>query len=213
MQDKVIVQAPQSREGARATSELATLEARRGELKGQLTSLTERRALLSVQARDIEGPAKRGIEDRIKALDDRTARIDDELNAIDDAVNAAIARGATPAPSFFDRVMQGTPTTPPTPPTPPGMFHFPDRSGNAMTNLLIGQGIGFLLIAFVLWRGLLRRASASPARLAPEDARRLEQLQNSVDVIALEVERISEGQRFVSKMVNDKEAEKLPRGQ
>ena len=72
-----------------------------------------------------------------------------------------------------------------------------------MVNLLIGQGVGFLLLAFLLWRGLRRRVSASFARLAPEDSNRIDQLQRSVDVMAVEVERISEGQRYVAKLMGE----------
>lgn len=38
------------------------------------------------------------------------------------------------------------------------------------------------------------------------DQRRFDQLQQSVDVIALEVERISEGQRYVTKILNETNA-------
>jgi hypothetical protein len=90
------------------------------------------------------------------------------------------------------------------PPVPESRFQFlPRRDDGLMVGLLIGQGVTFLLLLFLLWRGLRQRVSASFARLAPEDTHRLEQLQRSVDVMAVEVERISEGQRFVSKLLND----------
>jgi hypothetical protein len=69
--------------------------------------------------------------------------------------------------------------------------------------MLIGQGLTFLLLLFILFRGMRQRVGASFARLAPEDTNRIDQLQRSVDVMAVEVERISEGQRFVSKLLND----------
>jgi hypothetical protein len=183
--------------------ELEALDARRSELKSQLSSLTERRALLSAQMEEAQGPAQADLRARINALDQRTARIDDELNAIDDAVNAAIARGATRAPSGFDKLIQGafTPTTPPRP-SPFGR-DFGRDFGGGMANVLFAQGIGFVLISLVLWRSLRRRGPASVARLAPDDANRLEQLQRSVDVMAVEIERISEGQRYVTKILND----------
>jgi len=37
----------------------------------------------------------------------------------------------------------------------------------------------------------------------------MDQLQNAVDAIAVEVERISEGQRYVTKMLNDGSAQPI----
>jgi hypothetical protein len=53
--------------------------------------------------------------------------------------------------------------------------------------------------AYVIWRlvSMARRPDATPAQL-PE--RRLDYLQQSVDAIALEVERIGEAQRFNEKL-------------
>jgi len=190
---------------ARASAQLAALEAKRSELKSQLSSLTERRVLLSVQMRDAEGDAKRELQTRIKALDDRTARIDEQLNQIDDAVSNAIEKGATRAPSGFDQIIQGAFDRPPTPrpsfPGFPGGDVFPGSDGNIIASVLLAQGIGFVLLGLVLWRWLRRRA---PGPVRPEDTGRLEQLQRAVDVIAVEVERISEGQRYVTKILNDK---------
>jgi hypothetical protein len=154
---------------------------------------------MNVQLGSAEGEAKAEIRDRIKTLDARTARIDDELNAIDDAINAALARGAVRGPSGFEQLIQGMRGTPTAPPT----FQFQRGSNDLLVKVMIGQGIGFLLLAFLLWRGLRRRVSGSFARLAPEDSNRIDQLQRSVDVMAVEVERISEGQRYVAKIMGE----------
>jgi hypothetical protein len=181
---------------ARASAQLAALEGRRSELKGQLSSLTERRFQFSVQMRDAEGDAKREFQARINALDNRTARINDELNQIDDAVSAAIAGGATHPPSLFEQITQGALAPSPTPPP-----RFPVADIGNIASVLLAQGIGFVLISLVLWRWLRRRG---PGSATSQDAGRLEQLQRAVDVIAVEVERISEGQRYVTKILNDK---------
>ena len=65
------------------------------------------------------------------------------------------------------------------------------------------EGIGILLLGFVLWRTWRRRGTASAARLGPEDSGRIDALQRAVDVIAVEVERISEGQRFVTRLLSE----------
>jgi hypothetical protein len=43
-----------------------------------------------------------------------------------------------------------------------------------------------------------------PARIPPEMQAQMQQLIQSVDAIAIEVERISEGQRFTAKMLAEK---------
>jgi hypothetical protein len=56
-----------------------------------------------------------------------------------------------------------------------------------------------LLGAYAMWRLSGRRGSAEPT-YAEIEGTRLEQLQQSVDAIALEVERIGEAQRFNAKL-------------
>ena len=64
----------------------------------------------------------------------------------------------------------------------------------------------FLPLSIGLSRYLWRRADPPARAGAPDDMtlRRLEELQQAVDTIAIEVERISEGQRFVTKMLSDR---------
>ena len=63
----------------------------------------------------------------------------------------------------------------------------------------------FAPMTIALSRFIWRRASAPPKQPAMDHAtqQRLDQLQQSVDTIAIEVERISEGQRFVTKLLKD----------
>jgi hypothetical protein len=180
-----------------ASGELAALDARRDELRNQLQSLTERRALLETQSRMADGTAKQELQSRLTAIDARVARIDDELNSIDDQMDAALARG-TARPSGMDQLIRGTLMRPPSPP-----FVVTRDFTKGFIELIVGQSIGFLLIAFVLWRWLRRRGGAVP-RLAAEDVARIDQLQRSIDVMAVEIERISEGQRYVAKTLGEK---------
>jgi hypothetical protein len=144
---------------------------------------------------------QRDLEARIQALDVRTARIDRELNQIDDAVSAALAGGITADQAPQGRTM--VPTIPPMPQMPP---LFPGRDvKNMFANVMALEGLGFVLLGFFIWRVMRRRGPASPVRLAPEESARLEQLQRNVDVIALEIERISEGQRYVTKLLSEKQ--------
>lgn len=68
--------------------------------------------------------------------------------------------------------------------------------------------------AITLSRFIWKRSSAPPRAAVTDQAtiQRLEQLQQSVDTIAIEVERISEGQRFVSKLLSERDRAVLGAG-
>lgn len=67
-----------------------------------------------------------------------------------------------------------------------------------------------MIIGFPLMRAIakrIERGTPQPARIPPEMQAQLQQLVQSVDAIAIEVERISEGQRFTSKMLAERTKE------
>jgi hypothetical protein len=61
-------------------------------------------------------------------------------------------------------------------------------------------------------RALIRRWERQPEqpKVPPEVAARLERIEQAVDAVAIEVERISEGQRFTTKLLSDRAAEAVP---
>ncbi len=62
-------------------------------------------------------------------------------------------------------------------------------------------------IFFPLARALAKRIegrTASAAQLSPDVVARLERIERAVESVAIEVERISEGQRFVTKVLSDR---------
>jgi hypothetical protein len=191
---------------ARTGAELGALEIRRSELRRQFESNTERRSLLSAQLLESHEPVtRRNLEARIREQDARTARIDQQLSQIDDAISTSLANGVTAdrSPRQAMPTMPAMPTLPGIPGMPPML---PGRSTKgAVANAMFLEGLGFVAIFAVLWLSMRRRGPASAMRLAPEETARLEQLQRNVDVIALEVERISEGQRYVTKLLSEKQ--------
>jgi hypothetical protein len=71
----------------------------------------------------------------------------------------------------------------------------------------------FAMVATIAVGAPLARAFArrmerdSKAPLAPEVTSRLERIEQAVDAIAIEVERISEGQRFTTKLLTERASE------
>jgi hypothetical protein len=71
----------------------------------------------------------------------------------------------------------------------------------------------FAMVATIAVGAPLARAFArrmehqSKMKLAPEVASRMERIEQAVDAIAIEVERISEGQRFTTKLLTERAGE------
>ena len=63
-------------------------------------------------------------------------------------------------------------------------------------------------------RGMVKRWEREDAgkQMSPDVTARLERMEQAIDAIAVEVERISEGQRFTTKLLSDKEMQSLPVG-
>ena len=63
------------------------------------------------------------------------------------------------------------------------------------------------VVFFPLARALARRIEGrgtSSAQISPDVTARLERIERAVESVAVEVERISEGQRFVTKVLSDR---------
>lgn len=79
--------------------------------------------------------------------------------------------------------------------------------------ILVPLGFFAMVTAIVIGRPYARalarrveRDAASP-RLAPDVTARLERMEQAIDAIAVEVERISEGQRFTTKLLSARPAQ------
>jgi DNA repair exonuclease SbcCD ATPase subunit len=161
------------------------LKAQRQELGRQLESLEERRRELSGRLQDpeVSGADRIGIEQRIRETDQRIAEVDKQIAASEhDVAQAAGVPGAVVEPA------------PPVDDGPPEAF----------------IAVPIVLTLFVLFpltlaytRRIWRRGAAVVASLPAELSERLTRLEQAVDTIAIETERISEGQRFLSKLFAD----------
>lgn len=197
-------QKPQTR------SQLDALREQRSELTSQLQSLGNRRAELMAQEHIGSDAEARVIQDQIKQLDQRMTRLDAQITSLNDQISAAVARGvgsrgadmAPDAPVLAPiRIPQIT--IPPIGPMGPMQTRGVVRD---VAGALVGEGVVFLLLGFVFWQFGWKRMRAQLQHMIGDHSARMQQLQQSVDVIGLEVERISEGQRYVAKMMTPGDA-------
>ena len=183
------------------SAELRGLIMKRSELESQMRSLTNRRQELYSQRQRMGRLEGQGHDNRIALIDEQTTQIEREVLQL----NAAIAQGTATVAASGEELGAGT--------TIPSSNQLQRDVRNAAEDAVMGTMFGSaagLLAIYVVWRGIRRwiwkkkpvPASAMPA--VPDHSPRLEQLQQSMDVIALEVERISEAQRYLAKVITER---------
>ena len=177
--------------GALTARDLAALRARAAELSNQLRSSTSRRAEVQHSLRNASGADKAGLEQRLGVLDARIARLEGDIDENGSQLASPAAnRAAMTQPAFL------------------GDFNSPRNQ--AMHNL-VPIFIVFTIfvlspIALSISRMLWRRGSLPRhAAPSPDNAQRLERMEQAIDSIAIEIERVSEGQRFVTRLMSDRQ--------
>ena len=190
------------------SAQLQALRARREELDEQLQSITQWRGRLVQERHNAQAAGNRVVveelDGRISELGARSKRIEQAMLSADDAIAQALANGVTEQGMF----VAPAPPAPPAPGIPeiavtPRMGHLHDQglfTSRDIAIVALGQSLGFVILGFVLWRMAFRRGARSVQTGAPGH---VNQLQQSVDAIAVEVERISENQRFVTRLLNE----------
>lgn len=172
--------------GPRTQAEISALKARRSELSNQLESVDSRRSSLLKQLKANGDPvAVKGLEERLQLLDARQIQLETDLaqtGQLLSSTSAGLVASTSDAPRF-------------------GSFNTNQSMALSVLGILF---IGFPLaigLAKSMWRRSLK--PGVPPQALTETAQRLERLESSVDAIAIEVERISEGQRFVTKLLSE----------
>ena len=162
-------------------------EAARSELRSQLGNLEDKRREMSSQLRNgsIGGADRAGVEARITDIDKRISNMETQIATADLAVaKAAGIPGAVVEPP---RSQGGQEQLPPEPFVLGGLFIV----------------VALLPISLAFARRIWRRGKDAVVAFPQELADRLNRLDQSVDSIAVEVERIGEGQRFVTRVLAD----------
>lgn len=167
-------------------ADVDALRGRGRELSNQLRSAQGRRDDLARQLRSAEdGVSKNGLEQRMQVLDSRLAQIEADIAANGQRLAAA------PAGLLANSTSEGTPSR-------------NDRTGPFSSGQLTAVSIVFTLavlmpMALSMARALFKRSTVQkPSPQILESTARIERMEQAIDAIAVEIERISEGQRFVT---------------
>lgn len=157
----------------------------RRELSRQLESLEDQRQSLASELTTTGSTdaSRKGIEQRITAMDERIIALDKQIAEAD----AQVARAAA---------VPGAAVDPPEPPRngPPEEVY-----------MLGGMFIVFVMlpISIAYARRIWRRSAKVITTFPKELSDRLLHVEQSVEATALEVERIGEGQRFLTKLFTE----------
>ena len=174
---------------------MADLRTQRSSLSEQLTSAVGRRRRISEEIKSApDGASRTGLEQRLTVLDKRIVQLETDI--------ASTGRQLSAAPSSIGDDW-----------TPPG-------AGDIPPNVMRLGGMAVFFVAFPLAiamaRFIWRRARAPGVvqqQLSPAVEQRLERVEQGVDAIAIEIERIAEGQRFVTRLLSEGQgAIRLPQG-
>ena len=161
----------------------------RDELSNQLSSAISRRADLNRLLQNPLVANRPGLEVRVAQLDNRINEIEDQI-----AVNG---RNMTSVPNAL---VAGTGTS---------------FGGSGSSRLNGGQVTGISIVFFVLvlfplaitlsrllWRRGSIKQVAGPSR---EETARLDNIERGIEAIAIEMERVTEGQRYVTKILSERQ--------
>jgi len=181
----------------RTARDIDALKARRSELSNQLQSVDGRRSKLMSQLKQTrDETAVKGLQARLALLDARQLQLESDIQQTGEQLSSPAAGliARTSALPVFGGL----------------------NSGQVMTLSVLSIIFVLFPLAVGVGRAMLRRSSrpAPPPAVFTETAQRLERLEASVDAIAIEIERVSEGQRFVTKLLSEGQpAPKLGAGQ
>jgi hypothetical protein len=196
-------------------AELDALISQRNELQSQLRNSEQRRAQLTEQVIRTDQEHRGTITQRIATLDQRNARLESQVTQLDEAIASGMANPAVANDHGVQVIAepgQPIPPLPPIPPIPsfpegfPGVPGWEPPAAEIHPRVFLMGGLVTLslmaLVAWVTWRRAVKRFTGFGGATA--DRADVSRLQQSVDTIALEVERISENQRFVTRLLSER---------
>ena len=184
-QPRVQVLVP-GQEGATPQAVFEALIAQRSELRDQLSELedTRRRIAERLTSTTTQGANRAGLEVRLANVDQQIAATEKAIAA----ANADVARAAAVPGAVVEE------------PPPPEEFIDEDAVG-VLAFLIFFLVILPITVAYT--RRLWKKAGTAVMTLPVELYERMTRLEQSVEAVAIEVERIGEGQRFMTRVLSE----------
>lgn len=177
-------------------ADVRSLRAQRSELSNQLQSAQRRRNEVVERLADASAAERPGLEARLKLLDERILDIEAEIGRTGELIAKTpgnLLSASTQAPT-----VGGSPM----------------NSGDVTAIIVVFTIFVLTPIALTVSRLLWKRANNPlPKKADVQAEERMRRLEAGVDAIAIEVERISEGQRFVTKLLSEREKQPVLRGE
>ena len=164
------------------------MRARGQDLSNQLNSATGRRREVQQLLRRATGADRAGLEQRLGVLDARIARLEGDIDENGKQLTSLqVERLSSTQPPF-------------------GGFN-PNSAGRVVNSVPIAIVFTIFVlspIALSVSRMFWKRASV-PRQLPPsaDNSQRLERMEQAIDAISIEIERVSEGQRFVTRLLSE----------
>ena len=158
----------------------------RDELNNQMDRLKDERRDITNRLNgeeQISSADKAGLEKRLTTLDGRIEALDKQLAQAD----AQVASAAAMPGAIVER--------------PPEPRHGPPEEAFVLGGIFLFVAIFPISIAFA--RRIWRRSANAVAALPQEIIERFTQIDQAVESIAVEVERIGEGQRFITRVLSE----------
>ena len=200
----------QAAEYAQLSGVLEGLNFQRSELESQQGTLLRRRNQLDEQRQVASAEQRPAIEKQIAEIDARTATIDRQLLQLNDQISTTLAArtavmagqdAASGAQTQVIRIPQIS--IPPIEMLPPSARRSSGVDPTDVAAFLVLEALFLVAVGALFWRMGVRSLRSHFERMFAGQSQQINQLQQSMDVVGIEVERISEGQRYVAKVLSD----------
>lgn len=164
--------------------EMDAIRERRNDISNQLTSAMDRRNDMIEEMSEAPAEAKQGYLEQIQVLDRRIVSIERDMEESGRMLRTGLVTA------------DGTTLV-----APPERG-FQNMSEEAQIAMGVSFSLFFLLpLAIGFTRMMWRRGKRNEVRPNPENDARMERLEQAVDAIALEIERVGESQRYQQKVL------------
>jgi hypothetical protein len=168
----------------RTRAEIDELLTQREELAEQLNGVSARRRNLAEEIFDTrDATVRAGLEDRLRLLDSRILQLETDL--------ATTGRQLSGAPAELIVARESIAQS--------GEGGFEEGLMIGGFTVLFALGLAFLFFRR-RWKRFVPRGRD---QLGADAGARLERLEHGMDAIAIEIERVSEGQRFVTRLLSE----------